>query len=214
VDPATLSAVILAVATIIGLVVAYIQWRENHSDRISGKLSHTIKTVVQQENESLKTAIVDHAPRLTQTGDRLNRIEDLLKSISADQRGLTEAQTKMGVKVDMYWTTLEALAMNSAKGLHQPDSRRRHIDSLLESFMEGVLTDSERIELKKILVQIRNYEPGGPELGFPVYPGEHTLAAILLSTMDVVSPAKMAVLGHAAHRSVAHKQKREEKQHE
>ena len=210
-DPATISAVILAVATIIGLVVAYIQWRENHSDRISGKLSHTVKTIIQQESEPIKAAVSDHSVRLTQTGDRLNRIEELLKDIAQDQRQSNDTVTKMGVKVDMYWASLEALAMNSAKGLHQPDPRRQRIDDLLEAFMEGVLTDSERIELKKILVQIRNYEPEGPDLEFPVYPGEHTLAAILLSTIDMVDPARIALLGHAAHRSVAHKLKREGK---
>jgi hypothetical protein len=202
---AVIIALISVAAVCVSTLIAYVQWRENHSTKVSDDMHATIKEIAHTASEPLIAAVQDHTNRLTQTGDRLNRIEDLVKSNSADLRTAVETMTRMGVKVDMYWSTLEALAMNSAKGLHQPDPRRARIDYLLEAFMEGTLTDSERIELKKLLVQIRNYEPGGPELGFPVYPGEHTLATILFSTIDLVDPNHMAAMGHAAHRSVAHK---------
>ena len=214
-DPATISAVILAVATIVGLIVAYAQWRENHSDRKGGKLETKVKTILALDIKPTEDRLHDHTARLTQFGDRLNRIEDLLKDIGIQLRSFADTMSKMGVKVDMYWSTLESLAMNSAKGLHQPDPLRWHVDKLLEAFMEGTLTPAERLELKKILVDIRNFETKGTTsdenrqraislLGFPVLPGEQTYAAILLSTMDLVDPTRMAAMGHAAHRSAAH----------
>lgn len=197
------AAIIISLVSVmlvcLSVAVAYVQYRENHRTKVDDDLHEVIKELTRQANEPLKSQLADHTLRITQDGERLNRIENLLRTIA-------DGQAKMGVKVDMYWSTLEALAMNSAKGLHQPDPRRARVDALLEAFMEGTLTDSERLELKKFLVQIRNYEPGTPELSFPVYPGEHTLATILLSTIDAVDPARMAAMGHAAHRASAHRQ--------
>lgn len=181
--------------------VAYVQWRENHADRGSAKRNAAIRAVVAEENKALIATVTDHTTRFGQMVDHLGRIENLVKDVSTSQRESSDKISKMEVKVDMYWTSLEQLAMNSAKNLHQPDPRRAHIDHLLEAFMEGTLTPEERIELKKILVQIRNVEPNSPPLPFPVYPGEQTAAAILLSTMDIVDPTRMAALGHATHRN-------------
>jgi hypothetical protein len=201
------AAIIISVISLIlvalSVTVAYLQHRENHQTKVDAELNNAIKEIAQQVVEPVKLQMADHTFRITQDGDRLNRIENLLKTIS-------DELTKQGVKVDMYWSTLESLAMNAAKGLHQPDQRRERIDYLLEAFMENTLTADERMELKKSLVQIRNYEPGSsPPLPFPVYPGEHTLATILLSTIDIVDPARMASLGHAAHRSAAHQKMKE-----
>ncbi len=203
---ATLIAMVGLAVTILAVAIAYVQWRENHSDRVGSKLDSKIRALVREERGAADQQLVDHTARLTQVGDRLNRMEDLLKIIGTDQRAFADTMAQMGVKVDMYWHTLEALAMNSAKGLHQPDPRRSRVDALLEAFMEGTLTPEERVELKKLLVLIRNYEAGAPPLDFPIYPGEQTYAVILLSTMDIVDPRKIAAMGHAAHRSVAHKE--------
>lgn len=202
---AIIISIISVVVVCFSVAVAYIQYRDNHRTNENHDLHELIREIAQevatQSNEPLKTLIADHTTRLTQTGDRLNRVEDLMKGNSTDLRSAIDTMNKMGVKVDMYWTTLETLAINAAKGLHQPDPRRARIDHLLEAFMEGTLTAEERIDLKKLLVLIRNYDPGTSHLNFPVYPGEQTAAAILLSTMDVVDPARMATYGHAAHRS-------------
>jgi len=195
----------------VSVIVAILQYRENHRTKVDSDLNKYIRDIAREIVEPVKDQVSSHEIRFSQDGDRLNRIEELLRVNSADLRAALETMTKMGVKVDMYWSSLESMAMNSAKGLHQPDPRRERIDALLEDFMEGTLTEPERIELKKLLVQIRNYEPGGPDLPFPVYPGEHTLAAILLSTMDLVDPEKMAAIGHAAHRSAAHRKVKEVK---
>lgn len=207
-DPAVIVAIISVALVAFTVIIAYIQWRENHSDRVDGKLGSRIKSIVQTETDPIRTSVLDHTIRLTQAGDRLNRMEDILKEIGIAQRQLADHQSEMGVKVDLYWASV---AMNAAKGLHQPDPLRAHIDQLLESFMEGTLTPAERNELKKILVQIRNFEPTvNPQenydrairqLGFPVLPGEQTHATILLSTMDLVDPRLLAVMGHSSHRS-------------
>lgn len=193
---------ILAFCAIVGFVVAYIQWRENHSDRSNSRLKSTIKQVILDENKNIELQLTDHTSRLTQSGDRLGRIESMLKDMFTEQRSANDKITQMEVKVGLYWSSLEQTAMNAAKTLHQPDPARAHIDKLLEAFMEGTLTTAERIELRKVLVIIRNYEPNGTQqLDFPVHPGEQTAAAILLSTMDLVDPTRMASLGHAEHRN-------------
>lgn len=197
-----LIAVIGSVVSVLGLLLVYFQWRESHSDRLGSKLTNTVKTIIAAESKPLDDRIADHTLRLGQAGDRLSRIEKALEDILGQNRAMADQMARMGVKVDVYWTTLEALAMNSAKQIHQPDPARAHVDKLLEAFMEGTLTDAERIELRKILVVIRNYEPNGTTpLDFPVHPGEQTAAAILLSTMDLVDPSRMAALGHSAHRN-------------
>lgn len=200
-DPVIITTIVLCVAAVASMIVAYVQWRENHSDRKGGKLDAKIKTLLALEAKPIEDRLNTHATQLVQAGDRLNRIEGLLKDNNSVLREFSENMSRMGVKVDMYWATLEALAMNSAKGLHQPDPRRAHVDHLLEAFMEGTLTADERLALRKILVKIRNYEPGTVFSEFPIVPGEQTYAAILLSTMDLVDPRKMAAMGHAAHRA-------------
>lgn len=207
-DAAVIVAIVSVVLVAITVIVAYAQWRENHSDRVESKLGGRIKTIVQAETDPIRTSVADHTMRLTQAGDRLNRMEELLKDIGLAQRDLADNQIQMGTKVDLYWSSI---AMNAAKGLHQPDPLRAHIDQLLESFMEGTLTGTERTELKKLLIKIRNFEPSRDpaenydrairQLGFPVFAGEQTHATILLSTMDLVNPRQIAAMGHAEHRA-------------
>jgi hypothetical protein len=168
-------------------------------------LHETIKQIVHEAIDPLKETINNSAMQGRQQDDRMDRMENTVKNNSADLRAVSEKLSQMGVKVDMYWNSLEQLAMNAAKGLHQPDPARAHVDHLLEAFMEGTLTGEEKTELKKILVKIRNYEENGPDLEFPVQPGEQTFAAILLSTMDLVDPRRMAAMGHSVHRSVMEK---------
>jgi hypothetical protein len=50
--------------------------------------------------------------------------------------------------------------------------------------MNGTLTPEEKTELRKTLISIRDWEPGGKEIGFPVYQGEQVAAALLLLTME------------------------------
>lgn len=205
-EPATIISIVVAVVAVISLVVAWHQYRISHSDHVSATLRATILAVISEALEPIRTTLTAHTAQLTQHADRDARTEDSVKQNSVYIRELSDKMTQMGVKVDMYWASLEQLAMNAAKGLHQPHPERERLDHLLEAFIEGTLTADERIELKKSLVQIRNYEPSSPPLDFPVIPGEQTFAAILLSTMDLVNPQRLAAMGHSLHRSARHKE--------
>lgn len=204
-EPAIIVSIVLAVIAVFSLLIAWRQYYLSRSQHTSTELRETIKQLAHEANEPLKEAIAANTAQLRQQGERTDRLENALKDNSSDLRSISDKLSQMGVKVDMYWGSLEQLAMNAAKGLHQPDPAREHVDHLLEAFMEGTLTADERIELKKVLVKIRNHEPNGPDIGFPVQQGEQTFAAILLSTMDIVDPRRMAAMGHNAHRSVNEK---------
>lgn len=214
---AIIVSIVLAVIALFSLWVAFHQYRVaqrqyklNRSQHVDTELHEAIKQVVKEVVEPLKESINSNNAQWSQHGDRLNRVETAVTANSADLRVVTDTLSKMGVKVDMYWNSLEQLAMNAAKGLHQPDPARARVDHLLEAFMEGTLTGDENTELKKLLVKIRNYEASGPPLEFPVHPGEQTFAAILLSTMDLVDPTRMAAMGHTTHRSVREKETKNE----
>lgn len=199
-------SIVLAIVAVTSSYIAWHQYRLNRSDHVDTELRATIRQTASEALEPIRTTLAAHTVQLTQHADRDARTEDSIKQNSVYIRDLTDKMTQMSVKVDMYWTTLEQLAMNAAKGLHQPHPERARLDHLLEAFIEGTLTGDERTELKKLLVLIRNYEPGGPRLEFPVLQGEQTFAAILLSTMDMVDPQHLATMGHSLHRSVKHKE--------
>jgi hypothetical protein len=206
-DPATITGFVLAFIAIVSLLIAWRQERMAHKDHKNSQFNQAVQQIAYKAIEPVKDSLAIHTTQMTQLGDRCSRIEDSVKENSSYIRDMTEKISQMGVKVDTYWNTLESLAMNAAKGLHQPHPERARVDHLLEAFVEGTLTPEERTELKKILVQIRNYEPG-TTLDFPVFPGEQTFAAILLSTMDIVNPQRMAAMGHAMHRSARDKEER------
>lgn len=208
-DPATITGFVLAAIAIAGLLVAWHQDRMNHTVHQDEKFDRIIKRVVGESTDPLRDSLSHHSAQLVQQGERINRLEDMMKDNSTELKSLHDKLSQMSVKVDMYWASLEQLAMNAAKGLHQPHPERQRLDHLLEQFIEGTLTDTERTELKKILVQIRNYEPTSPPLEFPVLQGEQTFAAILLSTMDLVNPQHLASMGHSLHRSVRHKENKD-----
>lgn len=186
----------IAVGTICAVLISVATVRHTNRKETVQDQEKRIRELARAEDETLKDRLHDHSIRLTQSDGRDERMETILKELSVNYHTLADTLTQMQVKVDFYW---EQVAMNAAKQLHQPDPRRAHIDSLLESFMEGTLSNSERLELKKILIQMRNWEPG-KTLDFPVHAGEPTAAAILLGTMDLVDPKRMAASGHSMHR--------------
>lgn len=213
-DPVTITAVVATLVAVGSLVFQWVQHRWARSDRRGDSFTRQVKAIVEAVIKDLTDKVItplaekvqDHTNRFTQSAERLGRIEVSQKEIAADVREVRDTLIEQGVKVNSFWTqftaTMTEVAVNQAKILHQPDPRRAHIDHLLEAFMEGTLTADERLDLRKFLVQIRNYDPGGPStLEFPVYPGEQTAAAILLSTMDLVDPGKVTAIGHASHRS-------------
>ena len=93
--------------------------------------------------------------------------------------------TELTTKVEPLWQALVAGAMHNAEVLHHPHAERAELDALLDHFRENTLTRDEELQLRRFLVQIKNWEKG-QELGFPVYDSEPSAAANLLSMLDLV----------------------------
>ena len=101
-------------------------------------------------------------------------------------RALKPIEAQLGTlntKIDPVWRALEELAVDMAKNLHHPDPDRADLDSLLDHFMEQTLTDDEDLRLRRYLNAVKKWR--GEDLGFTVYDGEPTYAAILLRTMEL-----------------------------
>lgn len=154
-------------------------WREMRRDR-QGSSDDRRKS---GEGAALDARITVHvAPLEDRVRDiELTRTPDATRAIVRSENApLMAAITSLETKVDLFW---KAVAVDVAKILHQPDPRRARVDSLLESFLAGTLSDEERGELRGYLEQIRDWEPGKAS-GFPIRSGEQVAAAILLATMD------------------------------
>lgn len=172
------TSIILAIVAALSLGVAFLSWRDRrrlqagkHLDkRLDDKITRHLQPVEVRINAI--TAEVEH----------LNRtLPDTIQALVAREiQPLREDIRALNTKVEVFWRNV---GLDLAKVLHQPDPARAHIDALLEAFMNGTLSSRERLELRKYLFQIRNWEPG-QQLDFPVHPGEQTAAAILLRVMD------------------------------
>lgn len=117
---------------------------------------------------------------------RLEQRDALIKvAIHEAMEPIRDQLSALNTKVDPLWRALEQLAINSANVLHHPDPRRAEIDRLLDHFKDDILTPEEELALRRYLVAIKDWEPG-QDLGFPVYQGEPSSAANLLSMLDLV----------------------------
>ena len=197
--------VALAIGTIAAALLAYYAIRrESRKDNVSGN-ENRVKELARGEQEPLKDRISGNDIRLAQITDTVTRIETTLVRIDEN---LHDSRERLSSVEALQRQHIEQLTMSLMKQLHQPDPRRARVDHLLEEYMEGTITPSEVIELKKYLVKMRNLEPTEDQVevsvrlfGFPVFAGEQTNAAILLGTMDLVDPARLASYGHSTHRS-------------
>lgn len=200
--------VLLAVGTLAAVIIAVmVARRDSHKDTATGT-EVRVRELARAEQEPIRDRLSLIDQRQAQAGDRLGRVENSLDKIDDSLDLVRERLASVEATTTR---SMEQIVMNLLKQIHQPDPRRRHLDDLIEAFMEGTITEDEKLELKKLFVSIRNYEPksGDPEaavstLGFPVYAGEQTNVAILLGTMDFVDPHRLASLGHSAHRSSSH----------
>ncbi len=191
-------AVITVAGVFVALWVARRDGRRTRSRDDDARIRELAKEAITEALDPLRERFSEQASSMNRMGDSVSRTETGVKEILSTQRDTLDRTARLEVKVEYFW---EQAAMNAAKAIHQPDPEREVIDRLLESFMEGTLTQDERLELRKYLVKIRNYEPSQGYIGFPVLPGEQSQATILLSTMDLVDPARMAAHGHASHRA-------------
>lgn len=176
------SQVIYVGATVLMAVIAYLTWRSSHKAQNRSATEELIKHSLHPFRQELAL--------LQQNSDARDRLlmteteSSMFRAMQPLREDIAVLKSQMNTFQDMW----KQLAFEMAKVLHQPDPLRAHIDRLLESLMEDTLSNEEALELKKYLVEIRNWEPG-TDLGYPVRDGEQTAAAILLKTMPhVVTP--------------------------
>jgi hypothetical protein len=197
--------VALAIGTIAAALLAYYAIRREGRKTSSADTETRVKELARGEQEPLKDRISQNDIRIAQIADSVNRMESVVIKIDEN---VHDSRERLSSVEALQRQHIEQITMSLMKQLHQPDPRRARVDHLLEQYMEGAITESEVKELKKFLVKMRNLEPTEDQveesvrvLGFPVFPGEQTNAAILLGTMDLVDPARLAAYGHSVHRS-------------
>lgn len=173
------SQVIYVSATVLMAVIAYLTWRSSHKAQSRTATEELIKHTLHPFKQELAL--------LQQNSDARDRLlateteSTMVRALQPIREDIAVLKNQMNIFQDMW----KQLAFEMAKVLHQPDPLRAHIDRLLEGLMEDTLSEDEELELKKYLVEIRNWEPG-TDLGYPVRDGEQTAAAILLKTMPHV----------------------------
>lgn len=206
--------VALAIGTICAALLAYYAIRRDTKRDLQSGGETRIKELARVEQEPLKDRISMNDARITQMRDTINRMENTLGKIDTN---IHETRERLSSVEALQRQHIDQITMSLMKQMHQPDPRRARIDHLLEAYMEGAISGSEIVELKKALIKIRNFEPVDNQveesarvLGFPVFPGEQTAAAILLGTMDLVDPARLAAYGHSEHRAEGHKRQSED----
>lgn len=154
--------------------MAYLGWRASRGERHLDQIRELINACI--------NPLVNRISLLEQHNiDTIQRNSDATDI--AIGKAIQPIESRMAIletKVDVFW---KQIAMDAAKILHQPDPRRARVDALLEAFMEDALSPQEELELRKILLKIRNWEPG-QELEFPISDGEQAVAALLLRTMN------------------------------
>jgi hypothetical protein len=182
VNSADLIQLIYVGATVLMAVIAYVSWRASHHSAEKDSAEEQIKHALHPFRQELAL--------LQQTSEARERLittetESLMvRAVQPLREDIAVLKSQMILFQDMW----KQLAFEMAKVLHQPDPLRHHIDKLLEALIEETLSAEEELELRKYLVEIRNWEPG-TDLGYPVRDGEQTAAAILLRTMPhVVTP--------------------------
>jgi hypothetical protein len=181
------AAVVLGVSTALGGAGSAFLWLETRGDRGHKKRLEEVETClgpVRAEIAALHTK-VDH------TGDTVRlAVSDAMEPVNIQI-------TALNTKIEPLWKALVDSAMHNAEVLHHPHLERREIDTLLDHFRDNVLTVDEEGQLRRFLVQIKNWEPG-ISLGFPVYDGEPSAAANLLSMLELVKIYRGRSTGHNA----------------
>lgn len=172
---------ISSVAGVAAMFIAYLTYRERHRDRINQGETDKIKAIVHAEMESFTARQLELSTRLDNLITRQNQLAQDVHDQNVRIGTILDRLAVMETKIEVFW---RSVAMDAAKIIHSPDPRRAHIDALLESFMDGTMTPEEESDLRKVLVTMRDFEPGISHLDFPVYPGEQIAAAILLRTME------------------------------
>lgn len=138
--------------------------------------------MIHADNEPLTNRMLKIESELRSLTDGVHGLRTSVDQNTGRHQLLSDRIIALETKVDVFWKNV---ALDVARVLHSPNPARAHVDELLEAFMEGRISHTERDELKDLLVYIRDYHPGDPS-DFPVYPGDQVAAAILLQTIDLV----------------------------
>lgn len=187
-----LSVAIPVACTVITTILAIVAWWISRKDREGQAAAKEITSHIDTALHPVNDRLILLEQRTGPDSLERNRLQTL-GMIREYVDPFVKLQTAMEVKVGTLWDTLPQVM---AQVLHQPDPARRPVDRLLENFLDGTLTNEERIELRKYLVAIKNWEPNsgdvtvevspGRKVTFPVHHGEQAPAAIMLLTMDPV----------------------------
>jgi hypothetical protein len=174
-----------SVVGVIGIVIAWLSYRENHSAAAQAALAETIKGIVKETLEPVVAKQAEATLLLGQMSERQNALDASLKELQGKLGGVLDRVAILDTKVEVFWKNV---AMDAAKIIHSPDPRRAHVDALIEDFQHAVrtgtrLSPARDAELRRVLQVFMDWEPGKPS-EFPIRDGEQALAAILYHTME------------------------------
>jgi hypothetical protein len=179
-----LSEILPVLISALSMMFTGLLWLHGRSERSDKNTTAHIEHVFTEHTQPVIDRITTLEAR-TSPESRDHEREAIKNIISDKLEPIQKTLSQLEIKIDVFWTNF---SRDAAMILHQPDPDRHHIDVLLESYIDGTITDDEKKELKKFLYIIRNWEPG-QDVGFPVHPGEQVAAAVLLRTMDYVIDA-------------------------
>lgn len=184
-----LSAVLVAIAGVLGTAVAWLAYRETKRGKREQDNNERLRQIIGAALEPLKEQVTQVNNRMDHIVERQNQVDSKLDKVADAQGKLLDRTTALETKVEVFWRNV---AMDTAKIIHSPNPARRHVDELLEKFMEdlhhpGYMTREDRDELKRVLIAIRDYEPG-MKADFPIKDTEQHEAALLLNLMELLHP--------------------------
>ena len=166
----------------LALLVSYLAYRQTHTDLTGKRDDARIKSIVHAETEAIAARQLELSAQLENLVAQQAQLMQDIRTQNDRIGTMLDRLAVLETKTEVFW---RSVAMDAAKIIHSPDPRRKHIDELLDAFMNGKITPDQEAELRNVLEVMRDYEPGVTRLTFPVYPGEQIAAAILLRTLDV-----------------------------
>jgi hypothetical protein len=164
-------------------VMSYVLSRRSVDE---GKQRRATQSLVHDEIEPLLLHRAETDGQVTALAAQLSQLSSDIAKLHDRQGAVLDRITVLETKMEVFWKNV---ALDVARVLHSPNPERAHVDELLEAFMNGNLSPGERHDLKRLLVEIRDYHHGDPS-AFPIFPGDQVAAAILLQTMDLVHGGK------------------------
>lgn len=177
------ATILLAGGTALGGSGSAFLWLETRSDHGRRKRRQEIDNSIGQAISPLQTDLTEIRSKVEHMAPY--NAAQLKAAIYEALEPVKDQISILNTKIEPVWKALEQLAINNANVLHHPDPRRAELDELLDHFRDNILTADEEFRLRRYLTRIKNYE-SGRDIGFPVYEGEPSAAANLLSMLELV----------------------------